>query len=182
MDEIYKGIKKENIFKDPIISESRLLSILQPYIDQWGIVCYNLYIGGDKIVTVKLFGIPDARSDFLLGMPVYTTEEKLNELTEIFTRAIYGVKELKITEDNISVYFIKDKREKRLGEKINIEVSKIIDNSEITTEVLCEIADKLARELNDIILSCKWEIPDTVGIFIEVFGNPKKVAFWSNKK
>jgi len=97
---------------------------------------------------------------------------------EIIKKSIADVKELEITPEDITVLFIPDMMEQGLGDEIIVEVGKILDRPRRSIEVLCQIAEGIGKSL--VLFTREWKSkePDLIEVFVEVFGNPEKTAFW----
>lgn len=120
--------------------------------------------------VVKLYCLP------------HINEKKMNEMYEMITKTIAGIKELKITTDDITVLFVPDMMEKGLGDEIIVEVSKVLDKPDRTLTVIYKIAESLARAIWVFVCSWEYKLPHRVEVFVEVFGNPQKTALWTAQR
>ncbi len=81
---------------------------------------------------------------FIYGVPGDHDVPELEKLMDRIKKTTSSVEELKISTDNISVFFPPDLVSAGLGEEIVVMVEGLFDKPERTTEVRQDLANRLA--------------------------------------
>lgn len=109
----------------------------------------------------------------VFGLPERMEEKDIVSLWEEIRSTVASVEELRITEEQVTVYFPSDRLKTGLGEEVTIEVTGLFEKSERTPAVRRQLAEKLGRVVKKVF-------PLTlVECFVKPF-DPRK-GFWTSE-
>lgn len=107
------------------------------------------------------------------GIPEGTPE--LTELREKIQETVASIHELELTPDKVTVFFPKGLIQEGMGDKVIVDVHKLLDGSKITRTVLFILATKLNTTIASMIKISNLKIIKT---FVQCFGTNKTGFNW----
>ena len=86
---------------------------------------------------------------FVHGTPANVAGHTLEKVLEGLQRAVASIEELKITKDQVTVFFPPDRVEKGLGEELIVMIEGLYARPERTAGVLNRLAQKCAQVVHE---------------------------------